>query len=174
LVGAVAELDRAAQLGIVDLNVRALTDLTAKFLPEILAARGGILNVASVAAYLPGPGMAAYYASKAYVLSFSEALTYELKGRVRVTALCPGPTPTGFQKRANPGGSTMFPFVPKTSAERVAEEGWRGFERGRRVVIPGIVNKLAAVGVSRVPRRVVLGIGSRAMARRRRKPLESS
>lgn len=99
LVGPVAALDRKQQLGIVDLNIRALTDLTLRFLPEILQARGGILNVASTAAFQPGPNMAIYYASKSFVLSFTEALAYELRGRVRVSALCPGPVPTGFQDR---------------------------------------------------------------------------
>lgn len=170
LVGPAAELDRSTQVGIVDLNVRALTDLTVRFLPEILAERGGILNVASVASFLPGPGMAVYYASKAYVLSFSEALSAELAGQVRVTALCPGPTPTGFQERANPGGEDMFRLLPKMSAERVAEIGWRGFERGKRVVIPGVINRLIAFFAPRSPRSLVLFISSWLAAIRRKAP----
>src|SRR4029077_5127944 len=101
LAGAAASLDRAEQCAMVDLNVRALTDLSLAFVDALERRRGGILNVASVAAYLPGPHMAIYYASKAYVLSFSEAWHGELKPRgVRVTALCPGPVQTGFQARA--------------------------------------------------------------------------
>ena len=95
LVGESARLDRAEQLAMVDLNVRALTELSLAFVDSLERHRGGILNVASVAAYLPGPRMAIYYATKAYVLSFSEALHRELKPRgVRVTVLCPGPVPT--------------------------------------------------------------------------------
>jgi uncharacterized protein len=98
LVGQATRLDRNAQLAIIDLNVRALTELSLAFTDSVARHRGGILNVASLAAFLPGPGMAVYYASKAYVLSFTEALHHELKGRdVRVTALCPGPVATEFQ-----------------------------------------------------------------------------
>lgn len=157
LSGPMETMDRAAQIGMVDLNIRALTDLTVRFLPEIVEAKGGILNVGSVASYLPGPGMAIYYASKAYVLSFSEALYVELKGRVRVTTLCPGPTPTGFQERARPGSKgRMFPFMPHTAAAQVAREGWQGFERGKRVVIPGWLNKTISFLGPRLPRRLVL------------------
>ncbi len=157
LSGEFEHADRAGQAGIVDLNVRALTDLTALLLPKIIEEEGGVLNVASVASFVPGPGMAVYYASKAYVLSFSEALHAELKGRVRVTALCPGPTPTGFQERARPGSKgRMFPGIPHTSAEQVAREGWAGFERGKRVVIPGWSNKLIAFLGPRLPRPLIL------------------
>lgn len=166
LVGAVAALDREQQLNTVDLNIRALTDLTIRFLPEILAARGGILNVASTAAFQPGPFMAIYYASKSYVLSFSEALSYELRGRVRVTALCPGPVPTGFQKRANMG-KTRISQLPGTPPEKVAEAGWHGFEAGKRVVIPGFMNKVTAFFGPRVPRRPVLAITGYLTSHRR-------
>jgi short-subunit dehydrogenase len=152
LSGHVARLPRADQIGIVDLNVRALTDLTIHFLPQIIAARGGILNVASTAGFQPGPGMAIYYASKAYVLSFSEALAWELRGRVRVTALCPGPTPTGFQERAHGMRDSRLWLMPRLTAEKVAEQGWRGFERGRRIVVPGLLNKIGTVLGPRQPR----------------------
>ena len=100
LAGAAAELGRDEQLAMIDLNVRALTELSLAFVDSLERHRGGILNVASVAAFLPGPGMAVYYASKAYVLSFSEALHRELARRgIRVTALCPGPVATEFQAR---------------------------------------------------------------------------
>jgi short-subunit dehydrogenase len=167
LVGLLAKGDRAGQLGMIDLNIRALTELTIRFLPEIVAARGGVLNVGSVASYLPGPGMAVYYASKAYVLSFSEALAQELKGEVRVTALCPGPVPTGFQERANPGRGLSFPLLLRISADRVAEEGWHGFERGRRVVIPGFFNKLVAFFSQRSPRSLVLPLAAVVATKRR-------
>ncbi len=165
-VGRLAKGDRAEQVGIVDLNVRALTDLTLRFLPEIVAARGGVLNVASVASYLPGPGMAIYYASKAYVLSFSEALAQELKGDVRVTALCPGPVPTAFQERANPGRGISSPVLLRMSADRVAEIGWRGFERGKRVVVPGFFNKLVAFFAWHSPRSLILPLTSEVATRR--------
>jgi len=101
LVGTADTLDRAEQLAMIDVNVRALTDLSLAFVDSLKRRKGGILNVASTAAFMPGPGMAVYYASKAYVLSFSEALHRELKPKgVRVTVLCPGPVPTEFQARA--------------------------------------------------------------------------
>jgi uncharacterized protein len=106
LVGPAAALSRAEQLAMIDLNVRALTELSLAFIDSLARHRGGILNVASVAAFLPGPGMAVYYASKAYVLSFSEALHQELSRRgIRVTALCPGPVPTEFAARAGLRGN---------------------------------------------------------------------
>ena len=153
-------LSRVEQIGILDLNVRALTDLTLRFLPEIVAARGGVLNLASTASFQPGPGMAVYYASKAYVLSFSEALAWELRGRVRVTALCPGPTPTGFQDRAHGMRESRLRLVPTLTAEQVAEQGWRGFERGRRIVIPGLLNKIGAVLAPRQPRALTLALSA--------------
>src|SRR5882757_7021850 len=101
LFGHAIELDRAEQVGMIDLNVRAMTDLSLRFADHLIRHRGGILNVSSIAGFLPGPGMAVYYASKAYVLSFSEAMRGELAPRgVRVTALCPGPVPSEFQARA--------------------------------------------------------------------------
>jgi len=166
VVGRLIKGERADQVGIVDLNVRALTDFTIRFLPEIVAARGGVLNVASVASYMPGPGMAIYYASKAYVLSFSEALAQELKGEARVTVLCPGPVPTGFQERANPGRGISAPSLLRMSALEVAEEGWRGFERGKRVVIPGFFNKLVAFFVWHSPRSLILPLTSMVATKR--------
>src|ERR1043166_8457559 len=101
LHGAAVELERAAQLAMIDLNIRALTDLSLRWMDGIVRHKGGILNVASVASFMPGPGMAVYYASKAYVLSFTEALARELSPLgVRVTVLCPGPVKTEFQMRA--------------------------------------------------------------------------
>src|SRR5215210_8951576 len=118
LFGRAIELDRSAQLGIIDVNVRALTDLSLRFSDQLIRHRGGILNVASIASFLPGPGMAVYYASKAYVLSFSEALHRELAPHgVRVTALCPGPVPTEFQARAGISND-HFPSILTRSARR--------------------------------------------------------
>ena len=168
LVGSVTKLARREQVGILDLNVRALTDLTLRFLPEIIAARGGVLNVASTAAFQPGPNMAVYYASKAYVLSFTEALAYEMRKRIRVSALCPGPVPTGFQKRANLA-SAKTSHLPGMPPAQVAKSAWRGFQAGKRVIIPGFTNKITAFLGPRVPRAPVLAIAAYLASNRRNK-----
>jgi short-subunit dehydrogenase len=156
LFGAARALDRAEQLAMVDLNVRTLTELSLAFVDGLERRRGGILNVASVAGFLPGPGMAVYYATKAFVLSFSEALHHELKPRgVRVTALCPGPVPTEFQARAGLGEvADEWPLT--RSAEEVAKEGYLGLEQGRRLVVPGFANKLVTAMLRFVPRGLLL------------------
>jgi short-subunit dehydrogenase len=156
LLGKATELDRAQQLAMIDLNVRALTDLSLAYIESLARWRGGILNVASVAGFLPGPEMAVYYATKAYVLSFSQALHHELEPRgVRVSVLCPGPVPTEFQARA---GMTRerFSVLLTRSAERVAREGYRGLKENRCVVIPGSVNKAVTALTRIVPRSVLL------------------
>ncbi len=143
LSGPAAKLSRDEQLAMIDLNVRALTELSLAFVEPLARHRGGILNVASIAAFLPGPGMAVYYASKAYVLSFTEALHQELAGRgIRVTALCPGPVQTEFQARSGmtlPNAAKMI----ELPARRVAQLGYDGLMRGRRVVIAGTGNRIA-------------------------------
>ncbi len=156
LLGLAAELDRAEQLAMIDLNVRVLTDLSLRFIDSLTRRRGGILNVASVASFLPGPRMAVYHATKAYVLSFSEALHQELAPRgVRVTTLCPGPVATEFQARAGIPES-YFPRFLARSAERVAHDGYDGLMRGKRLVVPGIVNKLVTFLPRLLPRALVL------------------
>ena len=156
LSGAATALSRDEQLAMIDVNVRALTELSLMFIDSVARHRGGILNVASLAAFLPGPGMAVYYASKAYVLSFSEALHRELSERgVRVTALCPGPVPTEFQSRAGlslPAAARML----ELSAERVAQIGYDAFMAGQRVVIAGTGNRLAASFMRLVPHALLL------------------
>jgi uncharacterized protein len=179
LVGEAAQLDHAEQLAMIDLNIRSLTELSLAFADTLARLRGGILNVASVAGFIPGPGMAVYYASKAYVLSFSEALHHELARRgVRVTVLCPGPVPTEFQARA---GIPRVPF-PRTgmprvvgsnaltcTAEEVAEAGYDGLMRGRRVVVPGFANKAVTMISRLLPRRFVLeAVAHSQLVRRRR------
>jgi uncharacterized protein len=167
LVGAAAEIDHAEQLAMVDLNVRALTDLSLAFIEPLTRRKGGILNVASVAGFLPGPGMAVYYATKAYVLSFSEALHRELAPRgVRVTVLCPGPVPSEFQARAGVRAEHYPPIITQ-SAERVAEEGYRGLAAGRRLVVPGIGNKLVTILVRLAPRPLLLAAMDTRNRRRR-------
>ncbi|HQT62834.1 SDR family oxidoreductase [Acidiphilium sp.] len=165
LMGAVAGLDRGEQLGIVDLNIRSLVELTTLLLPDLVAARGRIMNVASVAAFLPGPGMAVYYASKAFVLSFSDALAQELRAKgVTVTALCPGLTATGFQARAGMDGR-LDKLSPTMDARSVAEAGVRGLLAGRRRVVPGALNRITTTLVPLLPRALLLplvhGIQSR-------------
>jgi short-subunit dehydrogenase len=161
LTGAVEELSAADQMGMVDLNMRALTDLTLRFLPEIIESKGGVMNVASTAAFQPGPNMAVYYASKAYVLSFSEAIWFELRGRARVTCLCPGPVPTGFAARANKGGSLRLMKLSMTSADFVAGRGWDRFQRGQRVVVPGLLNEISALFAPLTPKPLLLWITSK-------------
>ena len=168
LLGAADTLDRARQLAMIDLNVRALTDLSLAFVDSLERHKGGILNVASVAAFLPGPGMAVYYATKAYVLSFSEALHRELAPRgVRVSALCPGPVPTEFQARAGVTTGRSPPLFTR-SPEQVAKAGYRGLAQGRRVVIPGLANKVLASLTRFVPRRLLLEAVDRNQRGRRR------
>ncbi len=167
LVGLAAARDRDEQLAMIDLNVRTLTELSIAFVDSLARHRGGLLNVGSVAGFLPGPGSAVYYATKAYVLSFTEALHSEFKARgVRVTVLCPGPVPTEFAARAGvkkahrPGLFTQMP-------EAVAEAGYRGLMAGRRTVIPGLTNQLLTLAVRVVPRRFMLRLVDSRQSRRR-------
>ena len=157
LLGPAAQLDRTEQLAMIDLNMRTTTDLSLRFMESLARLNGGILNVASVAAFFPGPGMAVYHATKAYVLSFSEALHHEMKGQVRVTALCPGPVETEFMTRAGvPKG--YFPKMLSRSAERVAIEGYEGLMAGKRVVVPGSDNKVLTFLPRILPRAWVLAL----------------
>ncbi len=167
LVGEAADLDLAEQLAMIDVNVRALTDLSLRWIESLERHRGGILNVASIAAFLPGPRSAVYYATKAYVLSFSEALHRELAPRgIRVTALCPGPVLTEFQARAGVPGA-RGPEHLTLSAEEVARQGYRGFMDGHRVVVPGFGNRLVTVLSRLLPRRLVLAVMDRRQKARR-------
>jgi short-subunit dehydrogenase len=158
--GPFSKTDGAKELEMLQVNVVAVTQLTKLFLPPMLEHRSGrILNVASTAAFQPGPLMAVYYASKAYVLSFSEALSNELSGSgVTVTALCPGPTDTEFQKEAGLEKTRLFsnPFV--RDARSVARAAYQGMLSGKRIVIPGFSNQLLAQAVRFSPRRLVTAI----------------
>ena len=157
--GPFATIDAAANLELLQVNVMALTHLTRLYLPEMIARGSGrIMNVASTAAFLPGPYMATYYASKAYVLHFSEAVAKEVAGMgVTVTALCPGPVITQFQKRAGIEASRLF-RSGAMDATTVALVGYRGLMRGKRIVIPGAANVLAAKSVRFIPRRLAAWI----------------
>ena len=156
LFGNAIELDRAEQLGIIAVNIRTMTDLSLRFSDHLIRNRGGILNVGSIAGFLPGPGMAVYYASKAYVLSFSEALRGELAPRgVRVTTLCPGPVPSEFQERAGfePGYDSA---ILNVSAADVAKAGYRGLMANKRVVLPGLGIKIVPILLRLFPRGFIL------------------
>lgn len=152
--GPFAETPDAETTAMLQLNVTALTRLTRLFLPGMQARGSGrVLNVASTAAFQPGPLMAVYYASKAYVLSFSGALSEELRGSgVTVTALCPGPTRTEFHARADMEASGLLRAGSIMSAEKVARIGYRAARRGKRVVIPGLLNRLVAFAQRFFPR----------------------
>ncbi len=153
-LGAFAETDGRIAQDMLAVNVQALTRLTRLFLDGMIARRRGtILNVASTAAFQPGPLMAVYYASKAYVLSFSEALAAELKGTgVSVTALCPGPTATGFQLAAGMKDSRLFTWKRPASAGKVAAFAYRAMRKGKPLAVHGVVNKVRAFSVRFTPR----------------------
>lgn len=158
LLGAAASLDHGEQLAMIDLNIRALTELSLAWVDALKRHKGGILNVGSVAGFLPGPGMAVYYATKAYVISFSEALHHELKPKgVRVTVLCPGPVPTEFQARAGIN-QEVFPPLLTRSAERVARDGYRGLKEGRRMVVPGSANQVVTAILPMLPHGLLLAL----------------
>ena len=144
------------------LDVLTLTELTRKYLPGMRSRRRGrILNVASTAAFVPGPFMAVYYAAKAYVLSFSEAIAEEVRGSgVTVTCLCPGATKTGFQDRAGVQ-RTLLVRLGLADAAEVAAVGIRGMMQGKAVVVPGITNKLVALSPKISPRRLLLFISKK-------------
>lgn len=157
--GALTSSDLPTQLGMIDLNVRALVELTYHFWDSMLAKkRGGVLNVASTAAFQPGPLMANYYASKAYVLSLSEALWEESSGTgVHVSCLCPGPTVSKFRERAGTGKTRLAKNAGAAMASApVAREGYEGWKRNKRVVVTGAPNKMIA-GVGKfIPRATLL------------------
>ena len=153
LAGRFAELDGARQRQMIDLNCGALTELAHAVLPGMTERKSGaILNLASTAAFQPGPGMAVYFATKAFVLSFSEALHEEVKRHgVTVTALCPGPTATEFGEVAGWGGHPMIDLL-SAKAEGVVAAGLAAVGKRRAVIIPGVINKAAAQGHRFLPR----------------------
>jgi short-subunit dehydrogenase len=165
LIGKATDLSREEQLQMIDLNIRALTDLTLRFLPGMIAkGSGGIINLASTAGFMPGPNMAVYFASKAFVLSFTDALSEELRGSgVTLTTLSPGPVDTGFQRRAGMKTARALSRVVPKGAMSVAQAGWAGFKNGERLVVPGTMNKLAAYALRGAPRRMILPVIRRAM-----------
>jgi len=167
LFGHAIKLSCADQLGIIAVNIRTLTDLSLRFSDHLIRNRGGILNVGSIAGFLPGPGMAVYYASKAYVLSFTEALRCELAPRgVRVTVLCPGPVPSEFQARAGfePGFDSA---ILNVSASNVAKAGYQGLMANKRAVLPGLGIKIVPLLLRLFPRGFILSAVGRFQLRKR-------
>jgi short-subunit dehydrogenase len=164
--GLAVKRDRAEQLDIIAVNIRTLTELSLRLSESLIRNRGGILNVGSIAGFLPGPGMAVYYASKAYVLSFTEALRRELAPQgVRVTLLCPGPVPSEFQARAGfaPG---LDSAILNVSPAEVAQQGYRGLMANKRAVMPGLGIKIVPFLLRLFPRAFILAAVGRLQLRR--------
>jgi short-subunit dehydrogenase len=163
MLGPAAKLDRTQQLAMVDLNVRIATDLALRFADSLARRKGGILNVASVLGFLPGPGMAVYHATKAYLVSFSLAMHQEMKAKgIRVTVLCPGPIETGFGVR--PVG--YFARRLTRPLEHVVRHGVAGFFAGEPVVVPGKDNKILTVLARMLPRWLTLSMVGNSKRRR--------
>jgi uncharacterized protein len=161
-VGAFAETPAERLLDMVQVNLTALTHLTRLLLPPMIERRrGGVLNVGSTAGFQAGPGMAVYYATKAFVLSLTEALSDETAGTgLRLTLLAPGPTQTEFAAAAQMESALLF-HLGTMSAAAVARAGYRGFRAGKRIVIPGFLNRLGAFMVRFVPRAVARKVAAR-------------
>lgn len=147
-----ADIDR--QLEMISVNIVALVHLTHLFLPFMVERRrGGVLNVGSTASFQPGPYMAVYYASKAFVLSFTEALAAELaETPLTVSCLAPGPTESEFQQTAKMHGSALLRRMGNKSAAEVARIGFAGFRRGKKIILPGVMNRLGVLSVRLLPR----------------------
>jgi short-subunit dehydrogenase len=160
IAGAFLGSERSAQLGMIDLNDRALVELTHIYWPRMLEKkRGGVLNVASTASFQPGPLMAIYYASKAFVLSFSEALWKEAEGTgVRVSCLCPGPTVSNFRARAGTGKTRLSQAGEPMPSSEVARQGYEAWKANRAVIVTGTRNAILANLIPFLPRKTLLSI----------------
>ena len=167
--GLFADTALSREVEMIQINVLALTELTKHCVPGMIERRRGrIVNVASTAAFQPGPLMAVYYATKAHVLSFTEALAEELTGTgVTATALCPGPTRTEFQQSAGFGDVPLLRGPLVWDAASVARVGWQGARRGKRVVVPGFANRVLALGARLSPRRLTTKITRRLQENRK-------
>lgn len=141
----------------INLNITTLAQLTKLYLPDMIKNKSGkILNVASVAGFMPGSYMTVYYATKAFVLSYTEGLAGELKGTgVTVSALCPGPTKTGFEEKASLGNSDLFKAMPNATASSVAKLGYKGMMKGKQIIITGFMNKATVFIIRFIPRCIV-------------------
>ncbi len=160
--------DLQTELEMIQVNVVAVVHLTKLFARDMVARkRGRILNVASTAGFQPGPLQPVYYASKAFVLSFTEAIANELRGTgVTATALCPGPTPTEFQKRAHVGNVRGLRLMMRVNPEVVVRAGYAGMRKGKPVVVPGLLNNIMAFTVRLFPRRMVTAVVRRIQTAR--------
>jgi len=157
--GEFKDSELAPELAMMQLNMNTVVVLTKLFMPDLIANKGKLLNTASTAAFQPGPYMAVYYATKAFVLSFSEAIGAELEPHgVTVTALCPGPTASGFQDKADMGTSALVKGKRLPTSEDVAAKGYRAMQRGQRVYIPGAMNWIMAQSVRFTPRNMVTAL----------------
>lgn len=159
--------DWARELSSMEVNMTALTRLMKLAIPHMQASGGGrILNVASTAAFLPGPNMAVYHATKAFVLSLSEAVAFEVRGSgVSISALCPGATQTNFFTEADMHGIRLLKFAPPAPADKVAQIGWDGALRGKAVIVPGLMNKVFAFLPRISPRFMVVWVTSIFMSK---------
>lgn len=168
--GFFSDTDLEKELETIRVNVLALTEMTKLFLPGMLQRRRGVIvNLASTAAFQPGPLMAVYYATKAHVLSFTEALAEELHGTgVTATALCPGPTVTEFQKRAGVEDTPLFTGRMVSSAAEVARAGYDGAMKGKRVVVPGLANRILGFAARVGPRRLATRVARKLQEKRSR------
>jgi short-subunit dehydrogenase len=169
LSGAFDSHDEAAIEDLLALNMTALTRLMRHALPAMRArGRGGILNVASLGGMVPGPFQAAYYASKAYVISLTEAVASENAGRgVRICALAPGPVDTGFHEAMNAQASFYRQLLPVLSPERTARAGYRGYRLGQRVIVPGLLNMLMALSLKLLPHGITVPLTAWLLTPRR-------
>ena len=156
----------------INLNIKAVVELTRLFLNDMLKdGNGGILNVSSITAFMPGPLMSTYYASKAFVQSFTEAVREEVKNdvrgkNIRISALCPGPTDTGFEKSSNLEESSLFERLKVMTAKKVAEIGYKDFQNGKAVIIPGIFNRIAVFGTRFLSRKFVVKTAGKLQERK--------
>ena len=157
----------------INLNIKAVVELTKLFLADMIKdGRGEILNVSSVAAFMPGPLMSTYYASKAFVQSFTEAVREEMRNDVRtknikISALCPGPTATEFEKSSNLEESSLFERMKVMSAKKVAEIGYKEFQKGKMIIIPGIFNRIAVFGTRFFSRKFVVRIARKIQEKKK-------
>jgi hypothetical protein len=168
LYGNAVELDRERQFGIIDVNIRATTDLMLRFLPAMVERRSGaVLNVGSIAGFAPGPRMAVYFASKAYLISISQALMQEVRHLgVTVTCLCPGPLRTPFLTRSGADQVALFKALHKLDTADAARAGWNAMKAGRALSVPGIGNKITLMGIRFLSRSALLAITGRLQRRR--------
>jgi short-subunit dehydrogenase len=162
------ELDRGRQSAIIDVNMRATTDLMLRFLPDMMArGSGAVLNVGSVAGFMAGPRMAVYFASKAYLVSLSQALMREVRHTgVTVTCLCPGPLRTPFLTRAGADQIASFKALHKLGTAEAARAGWDAMKAGRTLCVPGFAAKFAVMATRLLPRSALLAITTRMQRKR--------